>query len=249
MLDEDLAKGTIMKLSNIPLRDDDERGLIVDFALEDARKMHKRDLINQSKKEKQEQRKRDILLEKLEDKKHKQDNQQVLKLKEEANNKKKFNKNKPEKKENITPLTEINDDNHLIKMFYDCVSRGKRQRILKRLMVLKSTSREEVDKLVNSQRDKYKPAKPVKQDIENKVIKSNNKAKTEDEYEEKVIENDRTEINKKSNKIKRQEKKEIKLLSKKRKKEEIEKIREEEEMDGGMNQYFQMIEKKLKESS
>lgn len=239
MFDEELAKGTILKLSNIPLREDDDRGLIVDFALEDARKIHKRELINQSKKAKQEQRKHDLLVEKLKDKKNKDDTN-FLKLNEDKENK---NKNNKKQNNNITPLTEISDENLLMKMLYECNSRGKKQRIQKRLMAVKNIDREELLKLVASQRNKYQP---VKAKSKKESLKKGDKNK-EDEYHEEVIENERTNINKKSKQQKRKDKKEEKMLAKKRKRDEIEKQREEEEMEGGMNQYFQMIEKKLKD--
>jgi hypothetical protein len=146
------------------------------------------------------------------------------------------------KQKDVVPVNEISDEKLLFKMYYSCVSRGKKQRVKKRIMEIKKMDLKEVEAVLDQNRQKYKP----------KPVVTNNKANKDpqEQYRVEEVENERTNINKQSKKLRRNErsenKKTEKLLNKKRKKEELEEKQEEEEISGGMNQYFRAIEEKLK---
>lgn len=243
-----MAKGLIHTLNNKPLREGDEKTLIVDFALEDARKLHKQQILKDLKKRNMEEKNGQNILKKelgkKFDKKNKflNENNNDLNLDEKSNKKDNKRKDSNKPKENVTPVNEISDEKALIKMFYSCVSRGKKQRVKKRLMEVKKVDVKEVEAILNESKLKYKP----------KTVMSTNKNKKDDQeqYRVEVVDNERTNINKQSKKLRRNErsqlKKDDKMLSKKRKKDQLNEKEDEEEINGGMNQYFRAIEEKLK---
>jgi hypothetical protein len=95
-----LAKGLIHTLNNKPLREGDEKTLIVDFALEDARKLHKQQILKDLKKRNMEEKNGQNILKKELGKKFDKknnflnENNNDLNLDEKSNKKdKKDNKN------------------------------------------------------------------------------------------------------------------------------------------------------------
>jgi len=184
-LNFNIAKFLIDNLSGVTLNEKSQKGLIIDFSLDDFRKRLSREkklerikeIKKQLKEEKREKRRKEI-----------------------KNN----NNNKNEEKK--VELNDINDINKLIDLYHTTLSRGKKQRIKKKLKKLgynKDIPPVEIkkDKIINLKED-------------NKNIN--------DDYVKIKISNNRTELNKKmKNKIKQNKKENKNLIGKKRERNNI----------------------------
>ena len=174
-LNFNIAKFLIDNLSGIILNEKSQKGLIIDFSLDDFRKKFSRE----KKLERIKQIKKQIKMER----------------KEKRRNEKK-EANKDGKKENKVELKDINDINKLIDLYHTTMSRGKKQRIKK--------------KLKNLGYNKDIPPVEINQNINIKK-ENNNKINSNDDYVKIKISNNRTELNKKmKNKIKQNKKEEHK---------------------------------------
>ena len=111
-LNFNVAKFLIDNLSGIILNEKSQKGLIIDFSLDDFRKKFSRE----KKLERIKQIKKQIKMERREKRRNE---------KKEAN--------KDGKKENKVELKDINDINKLIDLYHTTMSRGKKQRIKKKL--------------------------------------------------------------------------------------------------------------------
>lgn len=159
---------------------------------------------------------------------------------------------------NQTNIKDIKDEKTIMKMLFECKSRGKKQRLKERLMEIKSLDKQSLEEFLKTKREESKANQDnmliIKEKLNNNTQskgKRRNKGESNselmlEEYKEEVIENERTNINKQTKKLRREERKENKLLAKKRDKISIQEKEEEEEMNGGMHQYFNTIEEKLK---
>ena len=177
-----IAKFIIDNLSGIVLNQNSKKGLIIDFCLDDFRKKLSREKKLERLKEIKKQRK-------IEEK-------EKRKIENKAKNK---NENKNEKKSEIK---DCNDINKLIDLYHTTLSRGKKQRIKK--------------KLKNLGYNKDIPPAVIKKektiDINEKNDMDNN-----DDYVQIKISNNKTELNKKmKNKIKEKKKEGDNLIGKKR---------------------------------
>ena len=174
-LNFNIAKFLIDNLSGKILNEKSQKGLIIDFSLDDFRKKFSRE----KKLERIKQIKKQIKMER----------------KEKRRNEKK-EANKDGKKENKVELKDINDINKLIDLYHTTMSRGKKQRIKK--------------KLKNLGYNKDIPPVEINQNINIKK-ENNNKINSNDDYVKIKISNNRTELNKKmKNKIKQNKKEEHK---------------------------------------
>ena len=174
-LNFNIAKFLIDNLSGIILNEKSQKGLIIDFSLDDFRKKFSRE----KKVERIKQIKKQIKMERREKRRNE---------KKEAN--------KDGKKENKVELKDINDINKLIDLYHTTMSRGKKQRIKK--------------KLKNLGYNKDIPPVEINQNINIKK-ENNNKINSNDDYVKIKISNNRTELNKKmKNKIKQNKKEEHK---------------------------------------
>ena len=174
-LNFNIAKFLIDNLSGIILNEKSQKGLIIDFSLDDFRKKFSRE----KKLERIKQIKKQIKMER----------------KEKRRNEKK-EANKDGKKENKVELKDINDINKLIDLYHTTMSRGKKQRIKK--------------KLKNLGYNKDIPPVEINQNINIKK-ENNDKINSNDDYVKIKISNNRTELNKKmKNKIKQNKKEEHK---------------------------------------
>ena len=161
----ELAKFIIDKLSGYKFNDKNNKGLIIDFSLDDFRKKNIREKKIERIKEYKKQKKKE--------------------------KKEKYKQFKKENNNNNVSVKDCNDINKLIEMYQLTLSRGKRQRIKKKL---KSLGYE-------------KAIPPLQTKINNSVEK--NISINENDYEQIKIENNKTNLNKKlKDKIKK-EKKEI----------------------------------------
>ena len=169
-LNFDIAKFLIDNLSGITLNEKSEKGLIIDFSLDDFRKR----LSRERKLERIKEVKKQIKKEKRE----KRRNEKV--------------EEKGENNENKVGIKDINDINKLIDLYHTTMSRGKKQRIKKKLKILgynKDIPPVQIDKNINNN---------IRQNNNNDNNNSN-----EDDYIKIKISNNRTELNKKmKNKIK-----------------------------------------------
>ena len=169
-LNFDIAKFLIDNLSGITLNEKSEKGLIIDFSLDDFRKR----LSRERKLERIKEVKKQIKKEKRE----KRRNEKV--------------EEKGENNENNVGIKDINDINKLIDLYHTTMSRGKKQRIKKKLKILgynKDIPPVQIDKNINNN---------IRQNNNNDNNNSN-----EDDYIKIKISNNRTELNKKmKNKIK-----------------------------------------------
>ena len=169
-LNFDIAKFLIDNLSGITLNEKSEKGLIIDFSLDDFRKR----LSRERKLERIKEVKKQIKKEKRE----KRRNEKV--------------EEKGENNENKVGIKDINDINKLIDLYHTTMSRGKKQRIKKKLKILgynKDIPPVQIDKNKNNN---------IRQNNNNDNNNSN-----EDDYIKIKISNNRTELNKKmKNKIK-----------------------------------------------
>ena len=174
-LNFNIAKFLIDNLSGIILNEKSQKGLIIDFSLDDFRKKFSRE----KKLERIKQIKKQMRVERREKRRNE---------KKEAN--------KDGKKENKVELKDINDINKLIDLYHTTMSRGKKQRIKK--------------KLKNLGYNKDIPPVEINQNINIKK-ENNNKINSNDDYVKIKISNNRTELNKKmKNKIKQNKKEEHK---------------------------------------
>ena len=174
-LNFNIAKFLIDNLSGIILNEKSQKGLIIDFSLDDFRKKFSRE----KKLERIKQIKKQIKMERREKRRNE---------KKEAN--------KDGKKENKVELKDINDINKLIDLYHTTMSRGKKQRIKK--------------KLKNLGYNKDIPPVEINQNINIKK-ENNDKINSNDDYVKIKISNNRTELNKKmKNKIKQNKKEEHK---------------------------------------
>ena len=176
-VDFDLGKFLIDKLSGFKFNNKSNKGLILDFSLDDLRKKNVREKkierIKVLKKQKQKEKKKQLNL---------------------INN-----KDKNEKK--IT-LNDCNNIDKLIELYQKSFSRGKKQRIKKKLKSL-------------GYNKNIPPLEIINDNIKEENIEINEK----DDYEQIKIENNKTNLNKKlKDKIKK-EKKENKNIGKKRNRE------------------------------
>ena len=169
-LNFDIAKFLIDNLSGITLNEKSEKGLIIDFSLDDFRKR----LSRERKLERIKEVKKQIKKEKRE----KRRNEKV--------------EEKGENNENKVGIKDINDINKLIDLYHTTMSRGKKQRIKKKLKILGY--------------NKDIPPVQIDKNINNNIRQNNNKDNNnsnEDDYIKIKISNNRTELNKKmKNKIK-----------------------------------------------
>lgn len=222
VINEELAKALIEKLSNVTTPKGEDKGLIIDFALEDSRKVFKRTMrqnkVKHDNNVKKKERKQELNLQK-----QKESENQHLSLNE---------------KKEATTIDKIEDKSKLCEMYFKNPSRGKKQRIRNRLSALLAKSQDEVIKYLQSEKGKY-----VAFQTETFSTLDNS------EYKTKEIDTKNSNLNKKAKKERKEEKKKDKLLNKKRKKESRIQEDDEDEMEGGMNSYFQEIEKKLKSGS
>jgi len=187
-----IAKFLIDNLSGITLNVKSNKGLIIDFSLDDFRKR----LSREKKLERLKEIKKQLRMEKKAKK---------------INDSKDENNQKEEKK---VELKDINDINKLIELYHTTLSRGKKQRIKKKLKSLGYN----------------KDISPVTINNNNNKInrkENNNNKNSNDDYIKIKISNNRTELNKKmKNKIKQNKKDESKnknnnLIGKKREREKI----------------------------
>ena len=187
-LNFEVAKFLIDNLSGIVLNEKSQKGLIIDFSLDDFRKK----LSRERKLERIKEIKKQIKMERREKRRNEKKND-----KEENNEKK-------------VELKDINDINKLIDLYHTTMSRGKKQRIKKKLKNLgynKDIPPVEINK-----------NKTINLKEENDNINNNN-----DDYVKIKISNNRTELNKKmKNKIKqnnREKSNNKKFINKKRERE------------------------------
>ena len=169
-LNFDIAKFLIDNLSGIILNEKSQKGLIIDFSLDDFRKR----LSRERKLERIKEVKKQIKKEKRE----KRRNEKV--------------EEKGENNENKVGIKDINDINKLIDLYHTTMSRGKKQRIKKKLKILGY--------------NKDIPPVQIDKNKNNNIRQNNNKDNNnsnEDDYIKIKISNNRTELNKKmKNKIK-----------------------------------------------
>ena len=174
-LNFNVAKYLIDNLSGIILNEKSQKGLIIDFSLDDFRKKFSRE----KKLERIKQIKRQLKMERREKRRNE---------KKEAN--------EDEKNGKKVELKDINDINKLIDLYHTTMSRGKKQRIKK--------------KLKNLGYNKDIPPVEINQNINIKK-ENNDKINSNDDYVKIKISNNRTELNKKmKNKIKQNKKEEHK---------------------------------------
>ena len=151
--DLNIAKFLIDNLSGFKFNEKSKKGLIIDFVLDDYRKKLSRER-------------------KLE---------RIREIKKERKKEKKLNNNNNNNENKKVELNSINDINKLIDLYHTTLSRGKKQRIKK--------------KLKNLGFNKNIPPVKIKKEINKKnVIKINN---NNDEYESIKIVNNKTDLNKK----------------------------------------------------
>jgi hypothetical protein len=183
-----IAKFLIDNLSGVTLNEKSNKGLIIDFSLDDFRKK----LSREKKLERLKEIKKELRMEKKAKKRNES---------KDGNNQK-------------VELKDINDVNKLIDLYHTTLSRGKKQRIKKKLKSLGYN----------------KDIPPVTINNNNKEInikENNNNKNSNDDYIKIKISNNRTELNKKmKNKIKKNKKYENKnknnnLIGKKREREKI----------------------------
>ncbi len=182
-LNFNIAKFLIDNLSGVILNEKSQKGLIIDFCLDDFRKK----LSRERKLERIKEIKKQMKMEK----------------REKRRNEKKENDNKDDKK---VELKDINDINKLIDLYHTTMSRGKKQRIKKKLKNLGYN----------------KDIPPVEIKTNNNInLKEENNKNSDDDYVKIKISNNRTELNKKmKNKIKEKKyEKNRELISKKRERE------------------------------
>ena len=203
-LNFNVAKFLIDNLSGIIFNEKSQKGLIIDFSLDDFRKKFSRE----KKLERIKQIKKQIKMERRE--KRRKEKKEV---------------NKDGKNEQKVELKDINDINKLIDLYHTTMSRGKKQRIKKKLKNLGYN----------------KDIPPVEINKNNNLKEeNNNKINSNDDYVKIKITNNRTELNKKmKNKIK-QNKKE----NNKNNKNFINKKRERENKGFGEDQDIQRKKKK-----
>ena len=173
-LNFNVAKFLIDNLSGIILNEKSQKGLIIDFSLDDFRKKFSRE----KKLERIKQIKKQIKMERREKRR---------------NEKREANKN--ENNENKVELNDITDINKLIDLYHTTMSRGKKQRIKK--------------KLKNLGYNKDIPPVEINQNKNSINLKeeNDNKMNSNDDYVKIKISNNRTELNKKmKNKIKQNKK-------------------------------------------
>ena len=173
-LNFNIAKFLIDNLSGIILNEKSQKGLIIDFSLDDFRKKFSRE----KKLERIKQIKKQIKMERREKRR---------------NEKREANKN--ENNENKVELKDITDINKLIDLYHTTMSRGKKQRIKK--------------KLKNLGYNKDIPPVEINQNKNSINLKeeNDNKMNSNDDYVKIKISNNRTELNKKmKNKIKQNKK-------------------------------------------
>ena len=173
-LNFNVAKFLIDNLSGIILNEKSQKGLIIDFSLDDFRKKFSRE----KKLERIKQKKKQIKMERREKRR---------------NEKREANKN--ENNENKVELKDITDINKLIDLYHTTMSRGKKQRIKK--------------KLKNLGYNKDIPPVAINQNKNSINLKeeNDNKMNSNDDYVKIKISNNRTELNKKmKNKIKQNKK-------------------------------------------
>ena len=187
-LNFEVAKFLIDNLSGIILNEKSQKGLIIDFSLDDFRKK----LSRERKLERIKEIKKQIKMERKEKRRNEKKN------------------DKEDNKEKKVELKDINDINKLIDLYHTTMSRGKKQRIKKKLKNLgynKDIPPVEIDK-----------NKTINLREENDNINNNN-----DDYVKIKISNNRTELNKKmKNKIKqnnRDKSNNKKFMNKKRERE------------------------------
>ena len=183
-LNFNVAKFLIDYLSGVILNEKSQKGLIIDFSLDDFRKK----LSRERKLERIKEVKKQIKKEKREKRRNEQKN------------------NKEEQHEKKVELKDITDINKLIDLYHTTMSRGKKQRIKKKLKNLGYT----------------KDIPPIEIDKnKNMNMKEENNKKPNDDYVKIKISNNRTELNKKmKNKIKQNKNENNKnFLNKKRERE------------------------------
>ena len=183
-LNFNVAKFLIDNLSGVILNEKSQKGLIIDFSLDDFRKK----LSRERKLERIKEVKKQIKKEKREKRRNEQKN------------------NKEEQHEKKVELKDITDINKLIDLYHTTMSRGKKQRIKKKLKNLGYT----------------KDIPPIEIDKnKNMNMKEENNKKPNDDYVKIKISNNRTELNKKmKNKIKQNKNENNKnFLNKKRERE------------------------------
>ena len=187
-LNFEVAKFLIDNLSGIILNEKSQKGLIIDFSLDDFRKK----LSRERKLERIKEIKKQIKMERREKRRNEKKN------------------DKEDNKEKKVELKDINDINKLIDLYHTTMSRGKKQRIKKKLKNLgynKDIPPVEIDK-----------NKTINLREENDNINNNN-----DDYVKIKISNNKTELNKKmKNKIKqnnRDKSNNKKFMNKKRERE------------------------------
>ena len=191
-----IAKYIIDNLSGVKLNEKSQKGLIIEFSLDDFRKR----LSREKKLEHQREMKKQIKMEKRE------------KKRKELKNGNNANIGENEEKEKKVELKDINDINKLIDVYHNTSSRGKKQRIKKKLKSL-GYNQDIPPAPVQKKNDKIIDIK------EDKNSKNNN----DDDYVKIKISNNRTELNKKmKNKIKQMNKgKDKNIIGKKREREKI----------------------------
>jgi RNA recognition motif-containing protein len=206
--DEKLGKYLIDNMSDYKIsKKYPGKGLILDFALDDIRKVNKRKNKLKNLKEKRK-------AEKAED----AENQVTDKSK------------KPKEIKEEEKIEDVNDINKLLEIFHNTISRGKRQRIKKKLRKLGYTK------------------KPEK--IAIKPKEENKQTKDTVSYSAVKIENDKTDLNKKFKKEKKEKKtyKEKNLLKRKMKRDQSYEVNSDEDDNIEMSGYISQINQNLKNS-
>jgi hypothetical protein len=166
---EDLAKYLILNLSNIKISNNNEKGIIIDYALEDNRKLYK-----------------------MEMKKKKIQHENNIKKKEMRKKKLEQNEKGEERKEII--INEISDVNLLSELYVNSISRGKKQKLKKRLLTILNNNELEFEKAINNKR---------KEVFINK--ENYNEKNGSNEYRDEVIQSKNTELNKKAYKFRKEQ--------------------------------------------
>jgi len=132
--DKNFGKWLINNISNMIVSKNKKKGLIMDFALDDIRKIRNRlikiDKIKMKNKPDNENEKSKT---KNKDKKAKKESENTLELNE---NEKRDNSKKEEKNKNVESIDTITDIEKLAEIYNKSISRGKRQRIKKRVKAL-----------------------------------------------------------------------------------------------------------------
>ncbi|CDW89490.1 ribosome biogenesis [Stylonychia lemnae] len=237
--DEELALYALRYLNNMELVTN--KGLIADFSLEDQRAIHKREVKFEKQKKLNQDKKREEKMEKKQqdEKKALLPTSGVVDL---------GKRNQPEKldKESIDKITDLE---LLHQMMRQTISRGKKQRIKKRIdkleaergIVRELPAKDKTPKLPQQQQERPKVEVP-KVSAQEKV-KSLLKKR-----EEKLMQKDQKKKDKFKNNITDEEREIMKKIKNKKKDKKRQQARETDEFDDILDTYKNKVLKKIKKS-